>query len=985
MIIRMTHDGGIIYFHKHEMSFEELIQQYYVDPPVISVTREAFLALDSKEQFRIKRSAALFHFGDLLEIPQGPKDRDKHRKTKKNIKSFNAMKFDIDHPNDPEKLIEDARTKWDFNFILHTTIRSTKEEPRIRIIIPFETPLEDKDNDTDRLEDTFSAIARQFACLNFPTQIVDKVSYTSNQAMAAPVVLEDQEYFLLEKHDQRNIDFQEMLDWYTDNKLDPLDKKNWYRNTEEDKRKQQAKEEKAKNNPSGSKKSSGSSQKKTSKKVSEKRKGIIAKFNKAFPTHQEAIQTYLSDVYEPTSDPSRYKLIEASSTAGLSISADGKWAHTYHSSDPAGAVQTEREENGEKSGLDRFDLVCIHLFKNDAEEMEQFLLTDPEFQKRNSSLQGRELILNAPKDLLRMSFNGICLRGVTASYNYVMDNDENLSGIIAYDEIFRTHVLTRDCFIRSISPEGPELKEVDLLRLRSYIERTYDLRDKTAFDDALSIYADEHRTNTIERWIKETQPDGKDRMHGENNIFCIVFGADPSPLLDAQTRVFFLGAMMRLVEKESKMDYSLNLIGPHGIGKDWFFDIFSFGYCLDHLDEYNNREVIDKILALWFLIDSEGIGEKQTTLQKRKNFKTRKKEIHRRWFGKLAEKFDRHFVLVVTRNNPYFLEENVEFDRRELIINCKGTDFGKNIENPYYRNEIAQFRRQAYDLYMSIRNDPEKLKSQILLSDEEKAWLAGLQKNHHKNGEDRALLEFFLEAPLPVGYKDLEPAKRWKILGDPNQKTEGKRNKVCLKEIMEVVFDLDPSKKGPSWKETKAFVEEYLQFHGWTPTRPSRNGDPYYGTQRYWVRNSNPSTDPGDEDDPEPTPEQLRDLEMRVIANHKKAIEIKAKEERKPHLQIICLALSMVVESLDKDYELPTVSSITYRYNRMFQKSLPRETIRGFLSDLKGGGMAQENQLEGHNADEALWYMDEQAVRIIKNQLQNPDQNTVNQLLLSNL
>ena len=67
----------------------------------------------------------------------------------------------------------------------------------------------------------------------------------------------------------------------------------------------------------------------------------------------DAIRTFLSCSYEPTSTKNRFSYVHASSYGGLLVSDDEKNAYSFHAHDPAN-----------RQWLNAFDLVRIHLFGN---------------------------------------------------------------------------------------------------------------------------------------------------------------------------------------------------------------------------------------------------------------------------------------------------------------------------------------------------------------------------------------------------------------------------------------------------------------------------------------------------------------------------------------------------------------------------------------------------------------------------------------------
>lgn len=65
---------------------------------------------------------------------------------------------------------------------------------------------------------------------------------------------------------------------------------------------------------------------------------------------EDAIATFLSDIYEPSAMIGRYNYIPADSSAGV-VLYDGKWAYSHHATDPSSGKL-----------LNAFGLVRVHKF-----------------------------------------------------------------------------------------------------------------------------------------------------------------------------------------------------------------------------------------------------------------------------------------------------------------------------------------------------------------------------------------------------------------------------------------------------------------------------------------------------------------------------------------------------------------------------------------------------------------------------------------------
>ena len=79
--------------------------------------------------------------------------------------------------------------------------------------------------------------------------------------------------------------------------------------------------------------------------------GIVGAFCRTYSV-EEAIDTFLSDVYQPSAMVGHYDYVPADSSAGV-VLYDGKFAYSHHATDPACGQL-----------LNAFDLVRIHKFRD---------------------------------------------------------------------------------------------------------------------------------------------------------------------------------------------------------------------------------------------------------------------------------------------------------------------------------------------------------------------------------------------------------------------------------------------------------------------------------------------------------------------------------------------------------------------------------------------------------------------------------------------
>ena len=235
---------------------------------------------------------------------------------------------------------------WDFTnlfecaAVIHSTHKSCPDKPRHRLIIPL---------DREVSQEEYQAISRKIAG-HLNIDLFDQSTFEVNRLMFWPSVSSDMEYYF-EYQDGPFLSADRILAMYND----------WHDTSEW---------------PTASDYSETIQSAIKKQEDPETKKGIVGVFCRTY-TIQEAIETFLSEEYEPAGDD-RYTYTKGTTAAGL-ITYEDKFAYSHHGTDPAGGRL-----------CNAFDLVRIHKFghldtgKEKAEQdkksyraMEEFATKDP--------------------------------------------------------------------------------------------------------------------------------------------------------------------------------------------------------------------------------------------------------------------------------------------------------------------------------------------------------------------------------------------------------------------------------------------------------------------------------------------------------------------------------------------------------------------------------------------------------------------------------
>lgn len=240
-----------------------------------------------------------------------------HSRKKENVEFRSGLTADVDEAK--AGFIGEFKSGHKYAAILYSTHGHTPENPRCRLVIPFAR---------DVTPDEYNAIARHFAA-EWGIEQFDPCSFQVNQLMYFPTTPSDGEY-VCEILDGPRLDPDEFLaahpDWRDCSSL-PVSSK-----------------EKPLHDADGRKQADPLS-----------KEGTVGAFCRTYSI-EDAIETFLRDVYEPAASDDRYSYIPGEGTAGLVLYED-KFAYSHHATDPA----SNRLCNA-------FDLVRIHKFGEDDEK-----------------------------------------------------------------------------------------------------------------------------------------------------------------------------------------------------------------------------------------------------------------------------------------------------------------------------------------------------------------------------------------------------------------------------------------------------------------------------------------------------------------------------------------------------------------------------------------------------------------------------------------
>ena len=683
----------------------------------------------------------------------------------------------------------------DFKCCVYSTHKHTPENPRLRMIVPLSREI---------TEEEYPAVARMVA-KEIGIDLFDDTTYEACRLMYWPSTSVNGDFFYRVK-DGNELDPDAYLSKYDDWR----DASTW---------------------PVSSRQSEAVRKSIAQQADPLTKPGIVGAFCRAYSI-EEAIETFLSDVYEPSSMNGRYDYIPADSAAGVVV-YDGKFAYSHHATDPVCGKL-----------LNAFDLVRLHRFRDLDEncavdtppgklpsfkEMSRFALEDD----RVKAVFAEDRMAQASADFDDQDWQN---RLELDKAGNVKDTMSNICLILRYDTGLQGIVYNQ--FKNMLDVTGslpwPQVKpgwsDTDLACAKLYFERTYGIWSPTKFKDAiLAVTSSERLYHPVKEYLGSLKWDGTPRL---DTLLIDYLGAEDTPYVRAVTRKTLVAAVARIYRPGIKFDSILVLVGEQGmgkstlfarLGKEWFSDSLS-------ISDMKDKTAPEKLQGYWLLELSELNGIKKMDVEVVKSFITRTDDKYRQAYGVNVESHPRSCIIVGTTNSDGGFLRDITGNRRFWPVRVTG--HGK--WHPWDLADIDQVWAEAIEYF----NQGEEL----FLKGEIAAVAYTKQREAMETDDREGIVGEYLDRLLPDNWDRMDLFERRNFLSGSEfggAVAEGtvKRERVCPMEIWCECFgkSRESMKKGDTYE-----IESILyKLGGWKKYDGNAQGKlrfPAYGVQRAYVR-----------------------------------------------------------------------------------------------------------------------------------------------------
>jgi predicted P-loop ATPase len=554
------------------------------------------------------------------------------------------------------------------------------------------------------------------------------------------------------------------------------------------------------------------------------KKGIEGAFCRAYSV-PEAIDRYLSDTYTRVSDD-RYTFAAGTSTGGLLIYDGGKFAYSFHDTDPTRGKL-----------CNAFDLVRLHLFGTRGYDKMVSLANDDD--RVLEQMQSDTLAIAAEAEHAFMGVyddwtqaldrgKGGSVKPTGKNVMAIFTNDLMLKDTFELDTFDqRVYVKTWTCWCGVAQQDFQPyiLRDSDYAGLYMYFEMAYGITNRAMIDDGLKVTFQLHSHNSLQEYLTPLTWDGTPRLATMLHDY---FGCAADEYSSMIFKKFAVGAVKRGMEPGCKVDNVMVLVGAQRIAKSAFFAKLGGAWFSDTFNTFTGKEAYEQIQGKWIIEIAELSAMKGTGVEKVKQYITKQTDNVRLAYARTVQEYKRQCVFVGTTNEVEFLSDPTG-NRRFLPIFAKPMERTKTPFDEDFSEVRNQVWAEAMDLYR---------KGYPAFLNEEENVLAEQQRSPFVELDvQQSSVELYLNTLLPKDWYERSLYDRQQYFIDPTRaKAEGVVRRDFVSPIEIWCECMQQPREKITNRESRQYNDLMQTLRGWQRAVGFSKRTGCYGTQRGFTR-----------------------------------------------------------------------------------------------------------------------------------------------------
>ncbi|MBQ3330828.1 MAG: hypothetical protein IJG87_06585 [Ruminococcus sp.] len=562
--------------------------------------------------------------------------------------------------------------------------------------------------------------------------------------------------------------------------------------------------------------------------------GIVGAFCRTYPV-EEAIEQFLPSTYKKAGD-GRYTYTGGSTSGGLVLYENGKFAYSHHGTDPISGKL-----------CNSFDLVRLHMFGDRDDDvdpstpvnrlpsyqaMSELAIEDEAVREELNLHNLAEITSALDEDGDTDSAEWVKTLSVTVKGNIeptienaliIMKNDPRIKDRYYYDAFRERPIVCGDLPWQDYDQRQSDgWLDSDDAGLRNHLEKFYKISNPPKVRDAVELAMIESSRHPVREYLTSLEWDGVKRADA---LFIDYLGAEDSRYTREVTRKALIGAVARIMEPGCKHDHVLVLIGPQGCGKSTTIMKLGKKWYSDSLYTMSGKDAYEQLQGYWILEMGEMAATKKADIEQIKQFVSKQSDSYRAAYARRTQEHPRQCAFFGTTNDDEFLRDSTGGRRFWPVV---VSDEGRELSDKLTDETVDQIWAEILTRYRS--GEP------WYLSPEDEAVAREVQEQHTELSSKQGLIENFLDVLLPKDWNNRSLEERLLFFNGGFSGEEAGteiRDRVCAIEIWQELFHGDPKAFTP--QQAREINNILRRVPGWEP-RNSINCGPLYGRQRCFMR-----------------------------------------------------------------------------------------------------------------------------------------------------